>query len=74
MATVKYPQVKVALIGEDGNAFAILWRVCRAMKCAGLTAQQVKAYQDEAMAGDYDELLTVTMRTVTCDEDADADE
>lgn len=61
---VKYPHVSVTLVGEDGNAFAILGRVRRAMTQAGCTKDQVEAYLREATAGDYDNLLRVTMRYV----------
>lgn len=58
---VKYPQVKVKLVGEDGNAFAILGRVSKAMKKAKLTQEQVDEFTKEATNGSYDQLLgTVT--------------
>ena len=31
--TVKYPEITVELIGQDGNAFAILGAVHKALKC-----------------------------------------
>ena len=37
---IKYPNVKVQLVGQDGNAFAILGNVQRAMRRAGLTTEQ----------------------------------
>ena len=47
----------VKLVGEDGNAFAILGR-CRAVaKKAGWTPEQIKEFMDKAMSGDYDHLL-----------------
>lgn len=60
----KYPQVKVELVGHNGNAFAILGRVIREMRRAGLTQEQREEYQREATAGDYDHLLQTTMRYV----------
>lgn len=61
--SVKYPDVEVELIGQDGNAFMILGRVGPAIRKAhGKEAEQ--AYMDEAMAGDYENLLAVTMQTV----------
>lgn len=62
--TPKYPQVKVRLVGEDGNAFAILGKVLGAMRRAGLTLEQRTEYQMEAMAGNYDHLLATTMKYV----------
>lgn len=64
MANPKYPQVKVRLVGEDGNAFSILGRVSRALRKAGVPEAEVKAYSKEAMSGDYDNLLAVTMKWV----------
>ena len=53
--------VRVKLIGEDGNAFAILGKVSKALRKAGYDLDFIKAYQEEAMAGDYDTLLQTTM-------------
>jgi hypothetical protein len=62
---VKYPEVKkVKLVGEDGNAFAILGRVMKAMKSAGLSKEIQDAYFAEATSGDYDHLLQTTLRYV----------
>lgn len=62
---VKYPEVKVVkLVGEDGNAFAILGRVVKAMKSAGLSKEVQDAYFAEATSGDYDHLLQTTIRWV----------
>jgi hypothetical protein len=60
---VKYPDVTVELTGTDGNAFAILGKVKKAISEAhGRDAGS--AYFDEATAGDYDALLRVTMQYV----------
>jgi len=59
-----YPRPTVALIGTDGNAFAILGNVQRALRDAGATPDDVAAYNAEATAGDYDHLLAVTMKWV----------
>ena len=60
----RYPEVQVQLTGEDGNAFAILGRVLAAMRAAGIPAAEREAYRINAMRGDYDHLLRVTMQTV----------
>ena len=54
---MKYPKIKVKLVGEDGNAFAILGRVTRAMHQAKVPPEEIKQFQTEAMSGDYDHLL-----------------
>jgi hypothetical protein len=62
--TVKYPNVKVKLIGTDGNAYAILGRVQAAMRKAGVPQQDIKEFQVEATSGDYNNLLRTCMRWV----------
>jgi hypothetical protein len=62
--TVKYPNVTVRLVGQDGNAFNILGLVARAMRKAKVPADKIAEYQAEAMSGDYDALLATTMRWV----------
>jgi hypothetical protein len=65
MATeVKHPEVTVEMIGQDGNAFAILGRVQRAMRRAGVPKEERDAFMAEATAGDYDHLLGTVMRWV----------
>lgn len=54
----------VKLIGEDGNAFAILGKVQQALKRAGYDQAYVKKYIDEATSGDYNYLLAVTAEYV----------
>ena len=56
--------VKVKLIGEDGNAFAILSKVSKELRRAGYDLDFIKEYQAQAMSGDYDNLLQVTMNYV----------
>jgi hypothetical protein len=65
MADVKYPEVKVRLVGEDGNAFAIMGRVQQALRKAGVERAELDAYFAEATSGDYDHLLQTTMRWVS---------
>ena len=51
----------VELVGQDGNAFAILGRVRVALVKAGYTKDEIKQYTDDAMSGDYNHLLATTM-------------
>lgn len=60
----KQTGIVVELIGQDGNAFAIMGAVTKAMKRVGVSANIVAAYQKEATAGDYDNLLRVTAEYV----------
>jgi hypothetical protein len=70
MNEVKFPDVHVKLVGEDGNAFAIIGRVSRALRGAG-HGDAVKEYTDAATSGDYNNLLRVTMETVSVDSSDD---
>jgi len=64
VSEVRYPDVTVVLSGTDGNAFAIVGRVRKAMSAAGVPDEMLERYRIEAMAGDYDHLLQTTMRWV----------
>lgn len=61
---VRYPHVKVDLVGSDGNAFAVLGTVTRAMRRAGVPKDERDAFVSEATAGDYDHLLQTVLRYV----------
>lgn len=66
MPKVKYPKIKVKLVGKDGNAYSILARVRNAMRDAGVTPIQRDKFLGEATAGDYDHLLATCMKWVVC--------
>jgi len=55
--------IKVKLVGTDGNAFSIMGKVVNALRRGG-RANLVKEYQKEAMSEDYDNLLRVSMEYV----------
>ena len=60
----KYPQVTVKLVGQDGNAFAIMSRVRKAIADA-VSYEAANDYIEEATnAASYDDFLALTMRTV----------
>ena len=61
---IKYPGARVQLTGEDGNAFAIIGRVCKALREAGATPAETAAFTAEATSGDYDALLATCLRWV----------
>ena len=65
-SATKYPYVHVQLTGKDGNAFFILGRCQGAARKAGVPNDQIKAFMDEASAGDYDHLLATCMRWFDC--------
>lgn len=64
MSEPRYPNVEVELVGQDGNAFAIMGRVSQALRHGGASREEVKQYQEESMSGDYDNLLRVAMEWV----------
>lgn len=60
----KYPDVEVQLSGEDGNAFMIIGRTMAALRRGGVPAKERDRYAEEATSGDYDNVLTTTLRWV----------
>ena len=63
MSNALYPDVTVRLVGEDGNSFAILGAVRKALKRAGHN-DIVEKFTEEATSGDYDHLLQTVMKYV----------
>jgi len=63
---MKEPLTKptVKLVGEDGNAFAIMGRVKKALIRSGADKEYIDKYVHEATSIDYDHLLVVSMRYV----------
>ena len=61
---VKYPEIKVKMVGEDGNAFAILGRVTKALRNARVPLEERKKFQAEATKTDYNNVLQTVMRGV----------
>lgn len=51
----------VKLLDTNGNAFAIIGLVQKALRQAGADEEYITRYQQEAMSGDYSNLLMVTM-------------
>jgi len=67
MIDIKYPNIHVKLVGEDGNAFFIVGRVKVAMWRAGVPIEEQKKFSEEALSGDYDNVLATCIRWVDCD-------
>ncbi|SMY01259.1 hypothetical protein BSP239C_03205 [Brevibacterium sp. 239c] len=63
----KYPDVSVPLVGQDGNAFAILGRVTRALNKAGVSQAERDEFFNEATSGDYDHLLRTVVAWVNAE-------
>jgi hypothetical protein len=61
---MKQAIVKMRLVGEDGNAFAILGRFARAARTAGWSKAEIDKVLTDARGGDYYNLLSVIMDNV----------
>ena len=62
---VKYPEIKVKLAGEDGNAFVIISRVTSSLRKAKVPKDEIDKFQEEAMSGDYNHLLQTCCKWVS---------
>ena len=62
---VKYPDIEVELSGQDGNAFAIVGAVTKAMRSHKVPNDEIDAFRQEAMSGDYDNLLRTALQWVS---------
>lgn len=60
----KYPNITVKLVGTDGNAWAILAKVRRALRQGGASEDVLSEFMHEACSGDYDHLLQTCMKWV----------
>jgi hypothetical protein len=60
----KYAEITVNLVGEDGNAFSIIGRVRAALRLAGISDIEIKAFTEQATRSDYDNLLATVMTWV----------
>lgn len=72
--SVRFPEVNVPLVGEDGNAFAILGRTKKALERGGATPEEVDEFMAEAKSGDYDHLLQTVMAWVETSSDDEEDD
>lgn len=61
---MKYPEIEVQLTGEDGNAFAVLGKVRKALRRADVPQEEIEQFTKEATSGDYDHLLGVCIEWV----------
>jgi len=63
--SILFPEIKVQLTGTDGNAFAIIGKVMKALKRANVSKDDRDKFMSEVMSGDYDHVLQTCMNTVT---------
>ena len=55
-------QVKLDLVGLDGNAFALLAAFQKAAFRQGYSQEEIEAVMKEAKSGDYDHLLQTLIK------------
>ena len=61
-------QVKLTLVGLDGNAYSLMGAFSQAARQQGWTKEEIKVIIDECTSGNYDHLL-VTLMEHTEEED-----
>ena len=61
----KYPNIKAKLIGQDGNAFAIIGTVQRELRRGGVSPDEINEFVTEATSGDYDNVIQTALRWVS---------
>lgn len=64
MTDPRYPDIDVQLTGEDGNTGAIMGRVARALRSAGVPSAEVDRMRMEMLSGDYANVLSTAERWV----------
>ncbi len=62
----KFPNIEVQMTGNDGNAFAVLGAVQKALRKAGVPQEERDQFHQEATSGDYNHLLATCMEWVEC--------
>lgn len=67
MNAVKYPHLSMKLVGQDGNAYAIMGRLASVLRKGKVPKVEIDAVLADMMSGNYDHLLCVAMATVECD-------
>jgi hypothetical protein len=71
------PKYDVTVVPFDGNAFSIMGAVKTGMQKGGASKDEINAYMKDAMSGDYDHLLQVSLAMVniaTGDDDEDIED
>lgn len=61
----KYPRTAVQLTGESDHPISIVMRTKGELRRDGVDENSIAEYQQEALSGDYDNVIQTTMRWVT---------
>lgn len=62
---IRYPEIEVQLIGINGNAFNIIGAVKQGLKEHKVDADEIKLFTEQAMSGDYTNVLFTALSWVT---------
>jgi hypothetical protein len=69
MSDPKYPNVKIKIVGLPADKLSIVDTTTLALRKANVSEPEINVYQEEALAGDFDNCLAVTLATVDCFDD-----
>lgn len=61
---MRYPNITVKLVGEDGNAFSIISKIKYALRKNKISEEEQSEFMKESMSGDYDHVLQTAMNWV----------
>lgn len=61
---MRYPDVRVKLVGRGGNAMEIIARVRKEMRRKSVPNDEIEEFTRRAASGDYDRLLRTCMEWV----------
>jgi hypothetical protein len=64
MTAPRFPSVKIKLAGQPTGKLPIVIRTTAALRKAGIAEREIDLYQKEALAGDFDNCLAVTLAWV----------
>ena len=67
-AVEEYGKGTCKLVGEDGNAFAIIGRVRKSLVDKGWPKEKISLVQDEMMSSDYDHLIRAAFQVCNDEE------
>jgi hypothetical protein len=62
---IKYPALKVSLVGTDENSLVLMGRVRDALRYAEVPAEDCLKFMEEAASGDYKNLISVCKKWVS---------
>lgn len=62
---IRYKEINVRLTGKDGNAFFVIGCVTTALRRAGVDEGDISIFREQAMSGDYSNVLSTCMEWVS---------